>query len=87
MPIIYLLNVILFLNIEGEKLEREHGKLIYSFDIRNSKGTKTEVQVDAKNGRLVSVEKESKQQETNEKRRDEKQEKVKAKKTEFRFEN
>ena len=34
-------------NIESSELEREHGKLVYSFDIRNSKGTITEVQVSA----------------------------------------
>src|SRR5438128_5409889 len=32
-------------NVESAELEREHGKLVYSFDIRNSKGTITEVQV------------------------------------------
>lgn len=30
-------------NVESAELEREHGKLVYSFDIRNSKGTITEV--------------------------------------------
>ncbi|MEO6036312.1 MAG: PepSY domain-containing protein, partial [Verrucomicrobiota bacterium] len=44
---------------EGE-LEKEHGKLIWSFDIAKA-GSKdiTEVQVDAKTGAIVSVEDES----------------------------
>jgi len=42
--------------IKSEELEREHGKLVWSFDISTS-GTKniTEVQVDAKTGKIVSV--------------------------------
>jgi uncharacterized membrane protein YkoI len=42
--------------IKSEEIEREHGKLIWSFDIATS-GTKniTEVQVDAKTGRIVSI--------------------------------
>lgn len=59
--------------IESEELEREHGKLVYSFDIRNSKGTITEVQVDAKTGQVVSVEEESEKDEMLERRNDEKQ--------------
>ena len=52
---------------EGE-LEKEHGKLIWSFDIATS-GTKdiTEVQVDAITGQIVSVENESAAQEAKEK--------------------
>ena len=53
--------------IEGAELERENGKLIYSFDIRNAKGTITEVQVDAKTGGIVSVEEENKAAEQREK--------------------
>ncbi len=67
--------------IEGEELEKEHGKLLYSFDIRNSKGSITEVQVDAKTGKLLSVKEESKKDEMKEKQQDEKQEKRKGKKT------
>jgi hypothetical protein len=63
--------------IEGEELEKEHGKLLYSFDIRNSKGTITEVQVDAKTGKLLSAKEESKADEEKEKREDEKQSKKK----------
>lgn len=41
--------------IQAAELEREHGKLVWSFDISTS-GTKniTEVQVDAKSGAVVS---------------------------------
>jgi len=65
--------------IESAELEKEKGKLIYSFDIRNNKGTITEVQVNALNGEIVSVQEESKQQEKDEKRQ-EKQEKSKTNK-------
>jgi hypothetical protein len=46
--------------IKSEELEREHGRLIWSFDI-GTNGTRniTEVQVDAKNGKIVSVQTES----------------------------
>ena len=54
--------------IEGEELEKENGKTIYSFDIRNSKGSITEVQVDAYTGAIVSVEEEDAQKEAAEKR-------------------
>jgi uncharacterized membrane protein YkoI len=42
--------------IQSAELEKEHGKLIWSFDI-STPSTKniTEVQVDARNGRIVSV--------------------------------
>ncbi|MGD9629773.1 MAG: PepSY domain-containing protein [Pyrinomonadaceae bacterium] len=39
--------------VEGEELEKEHGKLVYSFDIRNATGTITEIWVDAKLGKVV----------------------------------
>ena len=54
-------------NIESEELEMENGKLVYSFDIRNKKGSITEVQVDAKSGKIVSVEEENAEQEAAEK--------------------
>jgi uncharacterized membrane protein YkoI len=46
--------------IKSGELEREHGKLIWSFDI-GTNGTRniTEVQVDAKGGKIVSVKTES----------------------------
>ncbi len=55
-------------NVEGGELEREHGQLVYSFDIRNPKGTITEVQVNAMTGKIARVEHENKKQETSEKR-------------------
>jgi len=58
--------------VESGELEREHGKLVYSFDIRNSKGTIDEVQVSAITGKIVRVEHETKAQEEAEKRKDEK---------------
>jgi uncharacterized membrane protein YkoI len=58
--------------VESGELEREHGKLVYSFDIRNSKGTIDEVQVSAINGKIVRVEHETKAQEEAEKKSDEK---------------
>lgn len=39
--------------VESSELEKEKGKLVYSFDIRNAKGTITEIWVDAKTGKVV----------------------------------
>jgi uncharacterized membrane protein YkoI len=58
--------------VESAELEREHGKLVYSFDIRNSKGTIDEVQVSAITGKIVRVEHETKAQEEAEKKADQK---------------
>ncbi len=58
--------------VESAELEREHGKLVYSFDIRNAKGTIDEVQVSAISGKIVRVEHETKAQEEAEKRQEEK---------------
>src|SRR2546423_9030333 len=58
--------------VESGELEREHGKLVYSFDIRNSKGTIDEVQVSAITGKIVRVEHETRAQEEAEKRQEEK---------------
>lgn len=58
--------------IESSELERERGKLVYSFDIRNSKGTITEVQVSALTGRVVRVEQENKKREAAERRKEQK---------------
>jgi uncharacterized membrane protein YkoI len=42
--------------IQSGELERENGKLVWSFDIAtNSTKNVTEVQVDAKSGKIVSV--------------------------------
>jgi uncharacterized membrane protein YkoI len=62
-------------NVESSELEREHGQLVYSFDIRNDKGTITEVQVNAITGEIARVEHENKKQEAAEKRK-ERQEKT-----------
>ena len=55
--------------IKESELEMEHGKLVWSFDIAtpDSKDI-TEVQVDAKTGKIVSVEKESAASEAKEKK-------------------
>ena len=55
---------------EGE-LEREKGRLIWSFDITTpgSRDT-TEVNVDAQTGQIVNVSKETSEQEKNEKKED-----------------
>lgn len=58
--------------IEDSELEKEHGKLVYSFDIRNAAGTITEVQVDAKTGEIAAVEKEDAKAEAKEKAKDKK---------------
>jgi len=56
--------------VESSELEREHGKLVYSFDIRNASGTITEVQVSAITGKVVRIEHESKEQEEAEKKKE-----------------
>src|SRR5712691_7707244 len=58
--------------VKSGELEREHRKLVYSFDIRNSKGTITEVQVSAITGKIVRVEHENKKHEAAEKRKENK---------------
>src|SRR5262249_39323387 len=58
--------------VESSELEREHGKLVYSFDIRKDKGVITEVQVDPKTGKIISVEEESAEQEKAGRRKKEK---------------
>ncbi|MDX6712036.1 MAG: hypothetical protein QOH96_3052 [Blastocatellia bacterium] len=56
--------------VESSELEREHGRLVYSFDIRNSRGTIDEVQVSAITGKVVRVEHESLKQEAAEKKKE-----------------
>ena len=57
--------------IQAAELEREHGKLIYSFDIRvPGKPGIEEVQVDAINGEVVSVAHESPRAERKEARKE-----------------
>src|SRR5271157_2708889 len=57
--------------IKEEELEKEHGKLVYSFDIQVT-GQKdiTEVQVSAIDGSIVSVEKEDAASEAKEKKQE-----------------
>jgi hypothetical protein len=59
--------------IKESELEKEHGKLVWSFDIA-APGTRdiTEVQVDAVTGAIVSVETETPAQQAAEKKQDEK---------------
>ncbi len=55
--------------IESSELEREHGKLIYSFDIREA-GRKdiTEVNVNAIDGKIVAIDHENPKKEAAEKK-------------------
>ena len=57
--------------IQSAELEREDGKLVWSFDLARP-GTKdiTEVQVDAMSGKIVSVENETPKQQEQEKQAD-----------------
>jgi len=57
--------------IQSAELEKEGGKLIYSFDIKNDKAI-TEVNVDAKNGKVVAVQNESPAKEAAEKKAEQK---------------
>ncbi len=56
--------------VESEELEKEHGKLVYSFDIRNATGTITEIWVDAKTGKVVHKSEENAEAEAKEKAAD-----------------
>lgn len=53
--------------VRSAELEREHGKLVWSFDLaQDGKSGVTEIQVDARTGRVVSQKKESAAQEASE---------------------
>jgi uncharacterized membrane protein YkoI len=54
--------------IESAELERENGKLIYSFDVKAHQPGVTEVNVDAMNGKVVDVHHETPAKEAAEKR-------------------
>jgi hypothetical protein len=54
--------------VSTAELERENGKLIYSFDIKSSSGGITEVNVDAVTGEIVSAKQETKAEEAAEKK-------------------
>ncbi len=56
--------------VESAELEREHKRLVYSFDIRNAQGRIDEVQVSAITGKVVRVEHENKKQEAEEQRKE-----------------
>ncbi len=55
--------------IESAELEREGGKLIYSFDIKGKKGI-TEVNVDAMNGKVIAAHRETPAKEAAEKKKE-----------------
>ena len=57
--------------IQSEELEREKGKLIYSFDVKDKSGI-TEVNVNAMDGKVVDVHHESAAKEKAEKKAEEK---------------
>ncbi len=52
--------------IKSAELEKEHGRMIYSFDIKTAKGI-TEVNVDARTGKVIAVQKENPADEAKEK--------------------
>src|ERR1041385_8587521 len=54
--------------VKSAELEKEHGKLIYSFDIATSAKAITEVNVDALSGKIVAVQQESAAKEAAEKK-------------------
>lgn len=61
--------------ISSAELEKEHGKLIYSFDIATSAKAITEVNVDALNGKIVAVQHENAAKEAAEKKQEAKEKK------------
>ncbi len=57
--------------VRSEELEREHRRIIYSYDIEQSgKPGVEEVQVDAKSGKIVSIKHESDKSEEREKKKE-----------------
>ena len=56
--------------IKSSELEKEKGKMIYSFDIRNKKGGITEVLINAYTGKVIEVKVESAADEAKEKAED-----------------
>lgn len=53
--------------VQSAELEREHGKLVWSFDLaQDGNGGVTEIQVDARTGKIVSQKNESAAQEASE---------------------
>ncbi len=58
--------------IKSSELENEHGKMIYSFDIRTANGGTTEVNIDANTGAVIAVTVENAADEAKEKAEDKK---------------
>ena len=58
--------------IKSKELEKEHGRLIYSFDISTGKGKITEVNVDAYTGRVIAVDVEDAKKEAAEEKNEKK---------------
>ena len=58
--------------IKSSELEKEHGKMIYSFDIRTTAGI-TEVNIDAITGAVIEVKAENAADEAKEKAEDKKE--------------
>jgi uncharacterized membrane protein YkoI len=56
--------------IKSSELEKEKGQLVYSFDVRNSKGGITEVLVNAYSGKVIEVKNETAADEAKEKAED-----------------
>lgn len=61
--------------VESAELEKEHGKLVWSFDIRTSKTGITEILVNAKDGSIVAVQHETPAKEAAEKAKEAKEKK------------
>jgi uncharacterized membrane protein YkoI len=61
--------------ILSAELEREHGHLVWSFDIQTAPKKITEVQVDAKNGKIVAVEEETPEHEAKEQKQEKEEKK------------
>jgi uncharacterized membrane protein YkoI len=59
--------------VESGELERENGKLIYSFDIRNASKRVTEVNVNAVTGKIVDIHHENAAKEAIEKKQEAKE--------------
>ena len=60
--------------VQSAELENEHGKLVWSFDIKDPKSPKvTEVQIDAKSGKIASKKTESPAEQAKETKADNKQ--------------
>ena len=58
--------------IKSKELEKEHGRWIYSFDIRTGKGKITEVEIDAYSGKVINLKAETAADEMKEAREEKK---------------